>query len=157
MHRREYNKLRDAVAVISGIPKEKFSYSLARWFDTDEAIKASNKQGCGTIACAAGWLAIHGGFGLTRLGDDLTDIDFPDQYNVKYGGVTMKLVAKKMHLSTKDAESLFMPFYGSEYDRQIKHFFSKSAKRIFLERVRMFLNSKSHGVSEEFDKFVETQ
>lgn len=54
-----YSLLRDAYAIIDGIPAERID--LENWLDKD------NSPGhCNTIACAAGWLALHPG--MQKLG-----------------------------------------------------------------------------------------
>lgn len=47
-----YPLLRDAYAIIDGIPDARFK--LSRW-----RIGGHSEHDCGTIACAAGWLAMH--------------------------------------------------------------------------------------------------
>jgi hypothetical protein len=60
--RPNFERLRDAFAIIDGIPKKAFDLDM--WVSQ----RGKNKS-CGTIACAAGWLAMHpkmNGFGLTN-------------------------------------------------------------------------------------------
>lgn len=51
-----YPLLRDAYAIIDGIPEDRFN--LDSWRRADSHTN-DNPSSCGTIACAAGWLAMH--------------------------------------------------------------------------------------------------
>ncbi|KVQ35726.1 hypothetical protein WK03_35245 [Burkholderia cepacia] len=51
MQRPNFELLRDAFAIIDGIPDS--SLNLATWR------QKGRKHECGTLACAAGWLAMH--------------------------------------------------------------------------------------------------
>lgn len=48
----KYSLLRDAYAIIDGIPEERFN--LQNWRSYESGL-----TDCGTIACAAGWLTMH--------------------------------------------------------------------------------------------------
>jgi len=61
MSRPNFERLRQAFAIIDGIP--------ARVFNLDAWVSRDNGPQCGTIACAGGWLAMHPdmhALGLTR-------------------------------------------------------------------------------------------
>lgn len=117
-----FDLLKDAYAIIEGIPAENFY--LNSWREWDEGAT------CGTIACAAGWLPLHPDFqarGLT-YGKSVfgMQIKFRDREH-------MAALAAFFDISCDDAEELF----GASCDYKILH------KEIFLKRVRDFL--EKHG------------
>jgi hypothetical protein len=99
-----YEKLRDAYAVLDGIPEHKFVTDLSRFIrypDSDDGMDRSDlANDCQTMACGAGWLYLHGGFGLE--------------------GATWSSLVDAFGLSERDGGMLFDSRGYSELDEEIE-------------------------------------
>lgn len=132
----KYDLLRQARAIVSAIPDERF--------DLDDIIDNDSLgpgglvvQGCGTIACALGWLCLNPTFneyGL-RLG----------RYgNVIYNDMTMyyaDAASVLFNMSQADAYNLFQPALEQELPLDTNGLISDKA--LWLHRLDTFM--ASHG------------
>lgn len=131
-----YPALRDAFAIIDGIPD--------RAFDLDSVLRKKGQSlQCGTIACAAGWLGLHPTFlqerGIkvevegTGTGADLhyyigaNEVDFD------------AAMAKAFGISEDAAYSLFAPVYNGSLNGNE----GGDHKTIWKKRVLAFLQKHS--------------
>lgn len=93
--------LKDAYAIIDGIPDDRFH--LDYWQDaTGEVAYTAQAIGCGTIACAGGWLALHPTF--QQVGIRPNGLGAPVLDGEKSGVETL---AKVFEISYEDGVSLF--------------------------------------------------
>jgi hypothetical protein len=116
-----YEKLRQAAAVIDGIPGERILNNLAVWT-------------CGTMGCAGGWLYRHGGFGIRAesiLGQEV-DLTFIE-------------LARALEIHEDDARHLFASRGWSRFDRGWDGAWL-SGKDIFRYRVQRFLLSEGEAL-----------
>lgn len=124
-----YEKLRDAYAIIDGIPSENFNL--------DSVLEKYNKNHlrCKTIACAAGWLSIHPTFAAELK--PAYEKPFV-KWTLRSGTSTQWYVlamAQLFDISHADAVKLFQPatyFEEREFGRN-------NHKEIWKHRVRTFL------------------
>ena len=125
-----YPLLRDAYAIIDGIPRQRFN--LDHWRRSGKS-----PQDCGTIACAAGWLAMHpmmrkkglrsGGYGQPVFRGDL-GID-RNEYDA---------LSKFFSITYDQAKSLFCTrWMTSAYNPPSLRGYSD--KELWKYRVRKFL------------------
>ena len=128
-----YDLLKELYAVIDGIPEDRF--------DLHSVIAEGHEANpCDTIACAAGWAAMHPLFKAEGLG--LT----------KYGSLTYQgeqnffpyPVEQVFGLTGSEAYDLFGQNDPcvSVYDYESTESFSD--KKLFLHRVREFLREHNH-------------
>jgi hypothetical protein len=128
-----YELLKDAYAIIDGIPDE--------YFDLEKIVKNDTKHvGCGTIACAAGWLGLHPKFnelGYTvNVNSGITVASFK---NATYGGFYDSLV-HLFNIPYSTAMNLFCASYDSRFDSKVKS--SISHKEMWKNRVVAYLKEK---------------
>jgi hypothetical protein len=124
-----YELLKDAYAIIGGIPEEKVNL---------ERIIASKGRSleCGTVACAFGWLSMHPQF----------------KRKLKYAGSVSGFVvngasyanyrtaaAALFDITSDNARNIFGPRGYSDYDAKRDH---RSDRDLFLHRVRRFLKDE---------------
>lgn len=112
-----YNLLKDAYAVIDGIPAE--AIDLDSW-----RLRTGESLGCDTIACAAGWLALHPEFKALGL---IAHSGGTPNFRQDSGNSALE---KFFRLSYKQTERLFGPAFLEHPSRH---------KYIFLKRLRNFL------------------
>lgn len=122
----DYELIKDAYAIIDGIPEE--SFNLDQWF-------RPARGACGTIACAAGWLAQHPDF--NALGLKITHaLPVPhvnDRHNLGYHAL-----GEVLGIDYDVAESIFCSReIVSELDPKEK--LSMTDKQLWLTRVRNYL------------------
>lgn len=133
-----YELLREAYAIIGGIP--------ARLFDLDSIVsKHGPSPSCGTIACAGGWLAMHPKF---------QDIGLSLEPRHGYTGLAFKgesdyfedVLARVFNISVQDAGELFGTNGWSDYDHRIST--NISHKKRWMARVRMYLEERGQLTSQ---------
>jgi hypothetical protein len=129
MTQETHPRLRAAYAIIDGIPETRI--------DLDTWRRDSGKITCGTIACAAGWLALHPdmqAMGLSAL------LNGGPAYQGLEG---FGALAQFFGIDTATAGHLFS-YMGSYYDPPTcRGSFPWSDKAIWLARVRNFLETSS--------------
>lgn len=131
-----YELLKDAYAIIDGIP--------AKHFDLEAIVdKVGESLTCGTVACAIGWLGLHPKFNELGLQTVLGKSD--DSYLLKMNGFHdddfySHKVAGLFGISVHDASDLFGPASHSGFDYLINS--KTSDKKRFLKRVKLYLIEK---------------
>ncbi len=121
-----FELLRDAAAVLDGIPEKRFTMGLnCLYGGVHEAYKTS---ACGSIACGLGWLAIHGGFGFSA--EDL------DGVNYSY------VAADAFKIHRDQAFSLFTGHGGGKYDLD----FTGTDKALLRHRIVSFLREHNQPI-----------
>lgn len=139
--------LKDAYAIIDGIP-DKF-FNLNTW--VEDACELGG-GGCGTIACAGGWLAMHPKFnelglkfkwtrGQGRGNNEryMTYKGFPEAPGAEDNH---EVLARVFGITRHQSHNLFSGVGGSAYDRgagRSVFVYSKSHKDVFKNRVIKFL------------------
>lgn len=132
-----YELLKDAYAIIDGIPEKHFN--LNRWVQ-NELYRPG--EVCNTIACAGGWLAQHPKFNELGLrmswergngrGNNSLSL-----FHQKTKEREFDALASLFNISYTTAHKLFTAFHNSPYDHaQVRH------KAMFLNRVRQFLKQE---------------
>lgn len=136
-----YELLKDAYAIIGGIPDEAFRLSLV-------VTRRGESLECGTIACAAGWLGMHPQFQALGLGVD------------KSGGGILTINGKSARFATTYTRQMALIFNMPDADMDA--LFSSRRERgdatdkvVWLRRVRTYLASK--GQLSQKPTFEETQ
>lgn len=126
--RPNFELLKDAYQIIGGIPERQFNLANISNGKTGEHY-------CKTLACAAGWLALHPLFQAKGLG---TKNDGSLCLNDKYTWYDDAMMYM-FSLSQRDAQALF----GSRrmHERE-EPFGSLSDKELWLKRVRDFLEER---------------
>jgi hypothetical protein len=128
-----YELLKEAYAIIDGIPDE--------YFDLESIVKNDTEHvGCGTIACAAGWLGLHPKF--IKLGYTVTTnygVTVARFKNAAYCGLYDAL-SRLFNVQYSDATSLFCASYDSRFDSKVKS--SISHKEMWKNRVVAYLKEK---------------
>jgi len=122
-----YELLKDAYAIIDGIPEDKINLRVIR-------LSEGKSLECGTICCAAGWLASHPTFkalGLSIANDRCIYLngEMPDCNNYS------DQMAAVFGITKPEASDLFD-------QRQANEPRSLTDKEIWLRRVRQFLKQK---------------
>lgn len=143
MSKPNYNLLRDAAAIIDGIPP--MNFRLSGWYkDRDKAPEAN----CGTIACALGWLALHPKFqalGLKPRHNWLGAVPSVLHYS------PMESAARLFGITHDEAVDLFCVPGASTYDQHLEGRSTMGAgawqKHMFDHRVRSFLRYKGQRVT----------
>lgn len=144
----QFEKLKQAYAVIDGIPEKNFD--LDAWYtETDSKPGKKIKPTCGTIACAAGWLAIHPEFMSKDYRSEATENRYwsagviRSRSNAWVGGIDY--VERTFGLTWEDADALFCPAGDSRYesDLTIDQLDKMSHKTVWQRRIKKFL--KEHG------------
>lgn len=125
-----YARLRDAYAIIDGIPEERID--LSSWLANGDSA-----HDCNTLACAAGWLAMHPAMnkkGLKRAPKGMpriwTKVGFVYGYHA---------LAEFFGVTSEDAFEIFRPRrHRSNLDPENRENFSD--KELWKFRVQTFLN-----------------
>lgn len=126
-----YPLLRDAYAIIDGIPKERFE--LSQWRQGGRS-----PNGCGTIACAAGWLAMHPEMQDRGL---LPGTAGMPEFRNEHGHVSYRYdaLALLFGISKIEATAIFSTrFTGGRFDPSGPE--QLCDKELWKARVRNFLN-----------------
>jgi hypothetical protein len=113
--------LREAIAIIDGIPDEHFDLSTYG----DRFTNLASVKACGSIGCAVGWLWVHP--------------DFPKRAHALggYGQEDHNAWAMQVFgISHKDARALFS--IGNFYESDFQHEPGLSDADLFRARVRAF-------------------
>lgn len=122
-----YDLLKDAYAIIGGIPDNVI--------DLDEIVSSLGESlECGTICCAAGWLAQHPKFQALGLGLSFCECTGGEVTYLghHYSGRYSEAMADFFAIPQADALSLFGP--RSDDDPA-----GISDKQVWLQRVRQYL------------------
>lgn len=137
--------IKDAYAIIDGIPKENFD--LNDWVYDHKSDTACSISGCGTVACAGGWLSLHPKFRKLGLkyqwtrgqgrGNNYREM----VYKGDNSGGAFGVLGKVFGLDYNEAETLFSGSGGSRYDYKIRQKKGQgiSHKELFKYRVKHFL------------------
>jgi hypothetical protein len=130
--------LKEAYAIIDGIPEQAF--------DLEKIITdGGTSVGCGTVACAAGWLSIHPKFGKL-LGADVTLNGESTTIYWPGGQWWDDAVGKVFKLDTTQVRNIFasrrMSDYDYEDDTDETDTTAMTDKQLWQHRVKTFLKSK---------------
>lgn len=135
-----YALLREAREVLASIPEAQF--------DLGQIIAEHSIAACGTIACAAGWLALTPRFqalGLTAV--PIKSLDFT-VYSLAYKGVDTEAqsgydlaMAPLFNLTLKQAEDLFASRGDSRMDEDLDE--DASDQEVFLARIDRLLAAET--------------
>lgn len=113
--------LEEAYAIIDGVPEDRID--LGAWQSGEDRASNTAEITCGTIACAAGWLALHPGMnsrGLHPVYRGMPAFNGSDGYDA---------LARFFGIEILQSIDLFYPNYDGESDKQV-----------FLRRLRHLLN-----------------
>lgn len=142
-----FELLKDAYAIIDGIPDHQFN--LNRWVEEDSTGSSCDiAHGCGTVACAGGWLSLHPKFNALGLnytwsrglgrGNNERRLTYKGN---DMGGEPFSVLGKVFGMSDYDARKLFSASGSSDYDykifREKGHYIGH--KKLFQYRVKHFL------------------
>lgn len=128
-----YELLKDAYAIIDGIPESAFN--LRRWRTAEgESLE------CGTICCAAGWLAQHPD--MVAKGLSLEEGRFAALAVPTLGGVIgFGAMSILFGIERNEADAIFSDrCFGGRY--QPENWAELTDKEIWKARVRNFLKAK---------------
>lgn len=127
-----FELLKDAYAIIDGIPDDRVSLHSIM------SVRGESLA-CGTICCAAGWLAHHPKFQVLGLGvlSDGSRLTFKEMQ--PYGSYVAQ-IAQLFNLPEIDAEVLFNMRQHHEWQGD---WADLTQKQVFLRRVREYL--QRHG------------
>lgn len=136
-----FEKLKEAYAIIDGIPANKFRLeALLKKYDPEHLR-------CGTIACAAGWLSLHPTF-ASKIKPEVVNVNpvgvvpcWKLQWTVQDGRGPFQTSYYRLAMSKlfglPPTVDLFRPVdIGERTDSTGRR---RSDKEIWLHRVRMFL------------------
>lgn len=144
-----FELLKDAYAVISGIPDRHFH--LDTWVHPTQTTCTTN--GCGTIACAGGWLAHHPYFQEQGLrikwnrgsgrNQNIRVIAFGKGKDTLEG---FDGLAKLFRITEPQARQLFAGSHASPFDHSIftERGTNITHKELFKSRVRKFLKENDY-------------
>jgi hypothetical protein len=137
----KYERLKQAYAIIDGIPEGNFDLN-------DIITRRGNTLGCGTIACAMGWLGMH----PTFMRKEYEIIDRGDRiywYKRKTkdtSEVTCSLfyevAADLFNLTHKEACDMFGSSFRKSLPNSFEFYGQDSEKKIWQTRVEDFLRQK---------------
>jgi hypothetical protein len=151
-----FKLLREAAAIIDGIPSKLFDLNLIMQADELEAtdlrpVSAGTAKNCGAIGCAIGWLGTHPDFnalGLETLPAYAEEGGVCWQGKARgYNGAAAALFG----INYGDARNLFAGIGSSDYDADFQ--FERpnaTSKQVFKNRVRRFLAEHSEPVNPAF-------
>jgi hypothetical protein len=134
MSKVNYELLREAYAIIGGIPDEVF--------DLETIVKRrGDSLACGTICCAAGWLAHHPEFNARGLTVEGRSLHWKGESHLWQWEVA---IANVFGIGCETAEKLFgMRGYGLLGRKEVGVYSTLSDKELWLLRVRTYL--ERHG------------
>jgi hypothetical protein len=106
-------RLKDAYAIIDGIPPERIHLDMFQQFNNDNQYAHDVTEiKCGTICCAGGWLALHPKVRKWGITADDTGCPVlarnPDEFANSYKD-SYKVLATVFKIDYYDAEALFRP------------------------------------------------
>jgi hypothetical protein len=143
-----FELLKDAYAIIDGIPEKQFN--LNRWVEENDNTGSvcDLAHGCGTVACAGGWLSLHPKFnelGLKYTWKRGKGRGFNER-RITYKGNDMEdnpfdVLGKTFDIGYWGAQNLFSAAGGSKYDADIYRMKGRNTnhKTLFKYRVKHFL------------------
>ncbi len=121
--------LKDAYAILAGIPAKKFVAELSKYWVRDvpweETLEVAPEISCGTLGCAAGWLTLHPKFANPNS-DGLDD--------------RLEYLSRLLEIDDLEEDSLFSARCGrltSGFDLEVPK--SWSDKALVLYRFRRVL------------------
>lgn len=125
MSTENYSLLRDAYAIIDGIPEDRFD--LRQWW--------SSRPSCGTVATVVGWLALHPQMQALGL--------HPDEAGApKLNGFTDGYQSLAYLFGLTYGEALLLFTGGIHAKDKMRFRGLPNHKELWLYRVREFLKSK---------------
>ena len=131
-----FDWLREAYEIIDGIPPERFNLSTVC-----TGPKAPDPTHCGTIGCAAGWIAMHPKFIERGLSIDRdSTFTWMGETESDYSVAMYRVFNLPL---PGDARNLFSTARSSKYDNLKAAKRCRNSKELWQFRVRMFL--KEHG------------
>ena len=152
MNSKQRELLREAYAIIAGIPEEKIRMNTI--LSHRGEVRDVRPKACGSIGCAIGWLSMHPGFqektGLVaRLTPERAKSHKLLFQNLSLHGLYVdynEAAVEVFGLSKKAAYGLFNPvgdggYLGDQVEDGLREF-GHSDKDIFLSRVRKYLKNK---------------
>ena len=126
-----YPLLRDAYAIIDGIPADRFYLNSWR-------LTGKSAQDCGTIACAAGWLAMHPTMRDCGLRNDREGAPiFKNSLGISQ--FDYQALAKFFCMTVAQAQDIFCPRWRRSAYNPVKAIEKYSDKELWKFRVRKFL------------------
>jgi hypothetical protein len=134
----KYKLLKEAYAIIDGIPEDRFNLNFIN--KNDRGGPRNDPHHCGTIGCAIGWLAMHPKMQALGLGYEETGVClmFKGAELLGYESAAMRL----FNITHTDARNLFGSEGLSRYDRDATSL-RNNHKALFRHRVKAFL--REHG------------
>lgn len=153
-----FDLLREAAAIIDGIPRKHFdlreilSSPELDDFDRRPLTDAPKHAACGAIGCAMGWLALHPKFNAIGLTVSAKEASYG---SVLWCGDTSDYATAASELfdiAYSEALWLFSPPGSSKYDYEIdgKDFADLSSKQLFKHRIRKFFAEHGQPVNSKF-------
>lgn len=130
--------LRDAYMIIDGIPDELIN--LDRVYTTENI-----KPACGTIACAAGWLALHPTFQSLGFKFHPTAYQNITMQGVNYFDDFNYKIKKLFDIGVRDSQKMFGARGQSSFDRSILRDSPNklSDKELWKKRVVKFIQQQN--------------
>lgn len=122
--------LKDAVAIIRGIPADRLDLNDWQQHNDDAAILVEQIS-CGTIACAAGWLALHPDMRARGMG-----ISYISGAPLFEGKVGYPALAHFFGINEDEAQILFGPRDQASSRR-------KSDREVWVERALELLKDEA--------------
>lgn len=140
-----YELLRQAYAIIDGIPDDRFN--LGSWqFDPTTYGPDGEVHSCGMLACAGGWLCMHPTFNALGLHAMYGCGGAPESGNEGATGyaVGFSALGNTLGLTFEQAYQLFTCRGDASFDMH-NDIHGLTDKQLWQARVRHFLNTQGDG------------
>ena len=132
-------RLKQAIAIIEAVPDEQLNLKTwQRSYNGVDYISANAQATCGTIACAAGWLALHPEMHAQRLSAGNGGLPVYQNEDGLYS-TQFRALARFFDLSVYEANRLFEPRTGFECSDPSQSLYTD--KEIWLKRANRFLEA----------------
>lgn len=130
---------KDAIAIIDGIPESRIQ--LNSFQSSGRIAHESSEIRCGTLACAAGWLALHPG--MRALGLHTVFLGFPAYRTYEPG---YESLAGFFEITEREANLVFGPRLQPKMSRrEIEAMIHLSDKELWLGRAHKLLKKIKNG------------
>lgn len=140
-----FELLKDAYAIIDGIPEDRFNLNVVTRTDAEGHEK--DPHYCGTVGCALGWLAMHPQFQALGLGLYVSDHRSQQAFTSFFGANLdfEKAGAMVFGMTVNDATAMFRPARHVELfpNREESLIPVVSDKQVWQNRVKTYL--RAHG------------
>ncbi len=135
----KYTLLRDAIAIVRGIPSRRFNLNVVRR-NNRKGERHRDAHHCGTVGCVMGWLSLHPQFNALGLTAGYHQADLVlDGTKQTFDAAAAALFG----ITHREARDLFGPVGDSFYDlSNDDHAAPKGHRAVLRNRVRKFLESK---------------